>query len=143
MTEDWRVEVFFDGDCPICVREIGMLRFMDRRGRIRFTDIAAPGFDPVAADATYETLMERIHGRLRDGTVIEGVEVFRQLYGAIGLGWLVWLTRLPLIAQALEIAYEVFADNRLRWTGRCDDLCEGHATRATDAAPFPSMASVG
>lgn len=74
-------------------------------------------------DSTYETLMERIHGRLRDGTVIEGVEVFRRLYAAVGFGPLVWLTRLPPIAQLLEVAYEIFADHRLRWTGRCDEHC--------------------
>ena len=138
---DWRVEVFFDGDCPICVREINLLRALDRRDRIRFSDIAEPGFDPTAAGSTYERLMERIHGRLRDGTMIEGVEVFRQLYGAIGLGWLVPLTRLPVIAQLLEVAYEIFADNRLRWTGRCDEFCEREAARASTHDVF-SMPTV-
>jgi predicted DCC family thiol-disulfide oxidoreductase YuxK len=33
-------EVFFDGQCPICVREIRMLSKLDRREKIRFTDIA-------------------------------------------------------------------------------------------------------
>ena len=27
-------EVFYDGECPLCVREIRMLRRLDRRGRI-------------------------------------------------------------------------------------------------------------
>ena len=40
--DNWRIEVFFDGDCPLCVKEIGMLRWMDRKNRIRFTDIAEP-----------------------------------------------------------------------------------------------------
>ena len=31
------VEVFYDGDCPLCTREIRLLRRLDRRGRIRFT----------------------------------------------------------------------------------------------------------
>jgi predicted DCC family thiol-disulfide oxidoreductase YuxK len=43
-TSDWHVEVFFDGDCPLCLREIKLLRWLDRKGRIRFTDIAAPDF---------------------------------------------------------------------------------------------------
>ncbi len=33
------VEVFFDGECPLCMREIRMLRRLDRKDRIRFTDI--------------------------------------------------------------------------------------------------------
>jgi predicted DCC family thiol-disulfide oxidoreductase YuxK len=129
------VEVFYDGDCPLCTREIRMLQRRDSRGRIRFTDLAAPGFDPAAYGTDRATLMARIHGRLPDGTWIEGVEVFRRLYAAIGLGWLVGVTRLPGIAQATELAYRLFARNRLRLTGRCpaDGSCalpHGHSAHA-------------
>ena len=88
-----KVEVFFDGECPLCAREIGMLRRLDRRGRIRFTDIAAAGFDATALGRSMSALMDRIHGRLPDGTWIEGVEVFRRLYAAVGLGVLVAPTK--------------------------------------------------
>ena len=114
------VEGFFDGDCPLCVREIRMLERLDRgRGRIRVTDIAAPHFDASALGKTWDELMDRIHGRLPDGTMIEGVEVFRRLYAAVGLGPVVALTRLPGVSGALDFAYERFAKNRLRLTGRC------------------------
>lgn len=119
-------EVFFDGDCPLCVREIGALRRLDRRGRIRFTDIAATGFDAIAATGVpHERLMARIHGRGEDGRLIEGVEVFRRLYAAVGFGPLVALTRLPVVSQLADAAYALFADNRLRLTGRCEgDTCK-------------------
>lgn len=124
MTRPSPLEVFYDGACPLCVREIELLRRLDRRGRIRFTDLAAPGFDAVAATGRdYATLMARIHGRLADGRWIEGVEVFRQLYGAVGFGPLVALTRVPGVSWALDRAYSWFARNRLRITGR--DACEG------------------
>ena len=118
-TSAWTVEVFHDGDCPLCEREISMLRRLDRHRRIRFTDIAAPGFDPRPLGRTMDELMERIHGRLPDGTWLEGVEVFRRLYAAVGFGPLVALTRLPLIRQLLDLGYTLFAKNRLRLTGRC------------------------
>lgn len=113
------VEVFYDGDCPLCAREIAMLRRLDGGRAIRFTDIAEPGFDATRHGRSHADLMERIHGRLPDGRWIEGVEVFRQLYRAVGFGPLVWLTRLPGIAQLLEWGYRVFAAHRLRLTGRC------------------------
>ena len=124
---EYRVEVFHDGDCPLCNREIRMLKRFDRKSRIRFTDIANPTFDPEAVGTTMAALMDRIHGRLADGTWIEGVEVFRQLYSAIGLWWLVPVTRLPGISHLLEFGYRTFAKNRLKWTGRClpgSDACE-------------------
>lgn len=138
---DHDVEVFFDGQCPLCMREIAMLRRLDRRGRIRFTDIAAADFEPSTLGLDMETLMDRIHGRLPDGTFIEGVEVFRRLYAAVGLGPVVALTRLPGVSGALDLAYRKFAANRLRWTGRCvDGVCAvppGGASGAELAAHSP------
>lgn len=115
------VEVFFDGDCPLCRREIDMLKRWDRKGRIRFTDIAAADFSATALGKTYDELMARIHGRLSDGTWIEGVEVFRRLYGAVGFGPLVAMTRWLGISQLFDLGYWLFARNRLRFTGRCHD----------------------
>jgi predicted DCC family thiol-disulfide oxidoreductase YuxK len=91
----FELEVFYDGDCPLCMREVRWLRRRDRRQRIRFVDIAAPGFDAREAGVPLETLMERIHGRLPDGTVIDGVEVFRRIYAAVGFPTLARLSRLP------------------------------------------------
>jgi predicted DCC family thiol-disulfide oxidoreductase YuxK len=114
-------EVFFDGDCPLCVREIRMIARLDRAHRIRFTDIAAPEFDAAGTGVSWQTLMDRIHGRLPDGTLVEGVEVFRRLYTAVGFGPLVALTRLPGVRALLDLGYHLFAKHRLRLTGRCVD----------------------
>lgn len=126
----WDIEVFFDGACPLCAREAAMLRRRDRRWRIRFTDIAAPDFDATAYGIPWSTFMDRIHGRLPDGRWVEGVEVFRRAYGAVGLGWLLAPTRLPGLKQLADFVYRRFADNRLRLTGRCTpETCaptEGH-----------------
>ena len=73
---EWQVEVFFDGECPLCVREIRMLRWMDRRQRIRFTDISTDKFLPDRFDRSMQDFMDEIHGRLPDGQWLTGVEVF-------------------------------------------------------------------
>lgn len=116
----YEIEVFYDGECPLCRREISFLRQRDQgRGRIRFTDIADPAFRVVDDGITLDTLMAEIHGRLPDGEWVRGVEVFRRLYAAIGFGPVVLVTRLPGVSHFLGWAYQVFARNRLRWTGRC------------------------
>lgn len=128
------IEVFYDGACPMCRREIAMLRRLDRRGRIRFVDIAAPGFDAVALGTTQDALMARIHGRLPDGTLVDGVEVFRRLYSAVGFAPVAALTRLPGVSQALDVAYDWFAKRRLRLAGRCDaGTCSPSAPTRTGA----------
>ena len=122
MDADYDFEVFFDGDCPLCVREINMLARLDRRDRLKLTNIAAPDFDAVAvAGLDWQTLMDEIHGRLPDGTIVTGVEVFRRMYGAVGLGFLLAPTRWPGLRQAADFAYTRFAKNRLKLTGRCTD----------------------
>ena len=103
-----------------------MLRFLDRRDRIIFTDIAAADFDAVGhTGITYDALMGAIHGRVEGAPLVEGVEVFRQLYGRVGLKSIIWLSRVPGVSHLLDFGYVLFAENRLKWTGRCDDgLCE-------------------
>ncbi len=121
--EAFAIKVLFDGDCPLCAREIAFMRRRNSRGLAAFEDIAAPGFDATRYGLDQHAVMSRIHGVLADGTVIEGVEVFRRLYTAIGLGWLVAPTRWPLLRGLFDRAYRVFARNRLRWTGREDASC--------------------
>ncbi len=126
----WQVEVFFDGQCPLCMREIKLLMWLDRRHRIRFTDIADAHFQAGDFHKTPSEFMDEIHGRLPDengnpNQWITGVEVFRRLYSAVGFGIVVWPTRLPVISQMLEFCYRIFAKNRLRLTGRCtSDSCK-------------------
>jgi predicted DCC family thiol-disulfide oxidoreductase YuxK len=129
------VEVFYDGDCPLCLREVRWLRRLDQRERIRFTNIAANGFDPSSVGIGWADLMARIHGRLPDGALIEGVEVFRRLYTAIGFRRFVAVSRWPGVAQLLNFSYRLFAENRLRLTGRCaEDACRLHAQGAPPSA---------
>lgn len=125
------LEVFFDGGCPLCRREVNFLKRRDRRGKIKFTDIDAPDFSAEACGKSHQELMARMHGRLPDGTWITGVEVFRRLYAAIGFGPLVLLTRLPIISQIMDLGYHIFARNRLRLTGRCSaESCSVEVTKS-------------
>ncbi len=120
----YQIEVFFDGGCPLCQREINLLKRWDRQNAIRFTDIDAAEFRPTEIGKTYDQLMSRMQGRLPDGTWVTGVEVFRRMYALVGFRPLVWLSRLPLVSQLLDLGYLVFARNRLWLTGRCaEDKC--------------------
>lgn len=133
----WQVKVFYDGDCPLCMREIAFLQRRDAgRGIALFEDIAAPGFDAANLGLDHADLMARIHGMLPDGTLIEGVEVFRRVYSAVGLGWLAAPTRWPGFRQLTDAAYRVFARNRLSWTGRTG-TCESAACNTFPEATRP------
>ena len=115
-TTDRRIEVFYDGACPLCLREIRFLRRLDKSSRFLFTDISSEEFRAADYGKTLESFMSEIHARLPEGTWIRGVEVFRRLYASLGFAPLVWITRLPGVAGLLDGAYHIFARNRLRWT---------------------------
>ncbi len=113
------LRLFYDGACPLCTREIAGLTRLDRgRGRLEFVDIAAPEFNAAAFGADPVQLMAKIHGQLADGTWVEGMEVFRHAYRAVGLGWLLAPTGWPGLRRVFDAAYRWFARNRLRLTGR-------------------------
>ncbi len=116
-TKPMEIEVFFDGGCPLCLREINFLKRRDRHGRIKFTDLDASDFSTESCGKTYDELMAKIYGRLSDGTWITGVEVFRRLYSAVGFGPLVMLTRLPVISQIMDLGYHLFAKKPIATDG--------------------------
>jgi len=132
------MEVFYDGACSLCTREMRVLERRDRRGRIRWVDASAPGFDAAAAGLSREALMERIHARLPDGEVVEGVEVFRRIHALLGRGWLVAPTRLPGVRQLLDLAYRLVARNRRTLGGACGYEPPGAARVTRGAGPPPS-----
>lgn len=119
MNEASQFQVFFDGDCPLCQKEINWLRKRDREQKIEFIDIANPDFCEQTCGKTFDQLMSEIHGRQPDGQWVVGVDVFRRLYLAAGFRRSVWVSKLPLIRHGLHFSYKVFARYRTRLTGRC------------------------
>lgn len=118
--EGAQLALLYDGDCPLCMKEVNMLRSRSdaRGGTLDFVDIAADDYDADAYSVDYETAMGRIHAIRPDGSVIQGVEVFREAYEAVGLGWIYSVTKIPGALWLADKVYDVWADRRLKWTGR-------------------------
>lgn len=119
---EWDIRMLYDGDCPLCMKEVNFLRRKDSgSGRIDFVDIAAPDYDAGRnAGIDFETAMGEIHAILPDGSIVTKVEVFRRLYDAVGLGWLYAFTKNPTVGRAADAVYDVWARYRLPLTGRPD-----------------------
>jgi len=114
------ISMLYDGECHLCLKEVNFLQRKDAdNGKIHFVDISADDYDPaVYHDISYELAMGRIHAITTNGDIITGVQVFRKLYELIGLGHLYAITKNPIIGALAEKVYNVWADNRLRMTGR-------------------------
>jgi predicted DCC family thiol-disulfide oxidoreductase YuxK len=120
LNQPWEIKLLYDGECPLCLREVNFLQKRDAgRGKVAFVDIAADDYNPEEnAGIDFETAMGRIHGVLPDGTVIKNVEVFRRVYEALGMGWVYAITKLPILGALANFIYGIWADLRLRLTGR-------------------------
>lgn len=118
----WQIKLLYDGECPLCVREVNFLRKRDAgQGKVAFVDIADDDYSPEAnGGVDFETAMGRIHAVLPDGNVIKNVEVFRQVYEILGMGWIYAATKLPVIGFIVDTLYKIWADWRLALTGRPD-----------------------
>jgi len=118
----WKIKLLYDGECPLCVREVNFLQKRDAgRGLVAFVDIADDGYTAEAnGGVDFETAMGRIHAILPDGTVVKNVEVFRRVYEVLGIGWIYAITKLPIVGWLADALYELWADWRLGLTGRPD-----------------------
>lgn len=99
------LEVWFDGDCPLCRREIALLRRLDRHGAIVFTDVATgQGSCPIDR----AELLSRFHAR-EDGRLVSGAEAFAAMWRAIPLlAPLGRMARNHSVLAVLERLYRVF-----------------------------------
>lgn len=106
------VKVWYDGACPLCLREIALMRRLDRRGAITFIDVAA-GADP-SCPVDRGQLLARFHAE-EDGVIHDGAAAFAAMWRVIPvLRPLGLAARNPLALKVLEAAYIRFLRVRPR-----------------------------
>ena len=106
------LKIWYDGACPLCLREIALMRRLDKRGAINFVDVAE-GADP-SCPIDQRELLARFHAE-EDGVIVTGVAAFAAMWRAIPvLRPLGLLARNALVLSALEAAYLRFLKIRPR-----------------------------
>jgi predicted DCC family thiol-disulfide oxidoreductase YuxK len=107
-----QLTVWFDGACPLCLREITLMRRLDRQGAIDFIDIGAAG---AACPIDPALLLQRFHARETDGPLLDGAAAFAAMWRAIpALRPLGHVAKWPPILWLLERAYRGFLRIRPR-----------------------------
>jgi len=100
-----QVTVWFDSGCPLCRREIAIIRRLDRRNAIRFIDAC----DPMASCPVDRVeILSRFHAE-EGGKLLSGAAAFAAMWRAIPLlrplgliaGW-------PPATPFFEMAYRGF-----------------------------------
>ncbi len=110
--------VWYDGDCPICAAEIGLMRRLDRASAIAFVDLGSPGLPLTDRDAR----LARLHAQVRGGPMLSGAAAFVAMWRVLpALRPLAAVASPPPVLRVLERAYRLFLRLRpslgasLRW----------------------------
>ncbi|WP_292170944.1 DUF393 domain-containing protein [Brevundimonas sp.] len=104
--------VWYDGACPLCRREIALMRRLDRRGTIQFIDLVHDQTANCPTDRA--ALLARFHAS-ENGQLLSGAAAFAAMWRAIPvLRPLGIAARAPLILWALERLYRGFLRLRPR-----------------------------
>jgi len=106
MTNTTETAVLYNGECPICSREIAQYRraAADADLPLRFDDLHAA--DLAAWGVTPDDARRRLHV-LRDGRVVAGVPAFLALWQALpGWRWLARVVGLPGVRHVAALVYD-------------------------------------
>lgn len=74
-----QVTVWYDGDCPLCVREIKLMRRQSRPGAINFVELQSATGCPLDT----KTLMSRFHAQERGEPIVSGAAAFAAMWRAV------------------------------------------------------------
>ena len=100
--KDWPLTLYFDGQCPLCAREIKILNRHATESRLLFIDISSGAFDAKALGFTLEQMQSSLHARFADGRWVTGLDATLWSWRAAGLGFwaapLTWRAIRPLLA---------------------------------------------
>ncbi len=105
--------VYYDGACPLCLREIALMRRLDRRRSIEFVDVSRPEA-AAACPIRPADLLARFHAS-EDGHLLSGAAAFAAMWRAIPvLRPLGLAARVPVVLALLERLYVTFLRVRPR-----------------------------
>ncbi len=71
--------MWFDSDCPLCLREIALMQRLDRRGAIAFIDVAR---SEASCPIDRQQLLARFHAD-ENGHLLSGAAAFAAMWRAI------------------------------------------------------------
>lgn len=130
-----RLEVYTDGQCPLCRWTRARVEPLDRDHRLEWLDYHDPAALARAAPHTHKQLGEEMHVRLPDGSWRRGYDGWIAVLDVLpGRRWLASLLSIPPFTWLGPHFYKLVARRRYQIFGippPCDDsgVCAVHAKK--------------
>jgi len=121
-TKPARDTVLYDGKCRFCRGQMGMLRGLDRSGRLELVSLHDPSVARDFPEIPPEDLVREMFVVDREGRAHGGVQAWRFLSRRLPLLWpAAILLHLPGSLPLWNWLYRLIARNRYRFAGTCEE----------------------
>jgi demethoxyubiquinone hydroxylase (CLK1/Coq7/Cat5 family)/predicted DCC family thiol-disulfide oxidoreductase YuxK len=111
------LSVFYDGSCPMCVREVALYR-RQSPADIIWHDLSSLGLsiprDTAGYQPSHAVLMRRFHVHSSEGQWLDGAAAFALIWQRLGFAWrvLAQIGRLPGGLRLMDAVYAMFLSLR-------------------------------
>jgi predicted DCC family thiol-disulfide oxidoreductase YuxK len=106
---DRKLTVFYDGACPLCLKEIGYYQRKDHREEILWLDVNRCDQSTLGSDLNKEDALKRFHVRSAKGELISGGRAFAEIWRKLpGFKWLGRNSQNQIVGGILEFIYRAF-----------------------------------
>jgi predicted DCC family thiol-disulfide oxidoreductase YuxK len=109
--------LYFDGSCPLCSKEITLLKKLSNDG-IAFEDIHALNADDTNTQSQ-EALLRRLHLKQSTGEWLIGLDANVAAWSHTQYGFLFKILRWPVIGKIADTIYAYWADKRYQKRFEC------------------------
>ena len=109
--------IFYDGHCPLCVKEMTHLAALDKGQKMKLVDIQQDGFSETYPSIDSQAAKNILHALDNDGKLLLGLDVTYLSWALVGKGFWIAPLRWPVIRWFADRAYLYFARNRYKISG--------------------------
>lgn len=132
-----KLEVLYDGQCPLCIRSMTFLQYFDWFERINFSDVTVRwetlSTQRKAAFSLPDALRE-MYLLMPDGTFRKGFFAFKEMARQMPFMLpIALLFDLPFASKLGPTVYHYVASRRFRFTSCKSDACALHTEQKSDA----------
>lgn len=113
----FQLTIFYDGHCPLCVKEMTHLAVLDKGQKMKLVDIQQDGFSETYPSIDPKAAKNILHALDNDGKLLLGLDVTYLSWALVGKGFWIAPLRWPMIRWFADRAYLYFARNRYKISG--------------------------
>ena len=101
--------IFYDGNCPLCMKEMQLLKQNTIDKSIHFANLHNESFSTDYPHIDKTEAIQILHGQLNTGELLLGLDVTCKAWALVGKHKWLAILRWPVIRTIADVFYRLFA----------------------------------